>query len=121
MALVKSIAGNEICDSKARKSRDIPDTRNNNQSPSWYMANYPKQVITEFKIASKIGLYEESYAVLETTVPWPDPSGGYPKQRAMISNKIYWRVGTSDAAWGSWQSHSVKTTDDGSGNVTISI
>ena len=83
--------------------KTLPDTRNDNQNPQWYMTNYPRQVITEFKNASKIGLSGETYATLETTVPWGDSSGGYPKQRAQCGGKVYWRIGTSGTAWSAWK------------------
>lgn len=82
--------------------KTIPDTRNTNETPQWYISNYPKQIITEFKSASVIGLSGETYCTLETTVPWGDTSGGYPKQVAKIGGKEYWRIGTSTTAWGSW-------------------
>lgn len=83
--------------------KTLPDTRNDNQNPQWYMTNYPRQVITEFKNASKIGLSGETYATLETTVPWGDSTGGYPKQRAQCGGKVYWRIGTSGTAWSAWK------------------
>lgn len=80
----------------------IPDTRNANQPPSWYLTNYKRSVITEFKHADVIGLSGEAYCSLETIVPWNDSSGGYPKQRAMCTNKTYWRVGTDASTWSDW-------------------
>ena len=85
------------------QTKTIPDTRNDNQSPEWYIQNYPKQVITEFKSTSVIGLSGETYCTLTTTVPWSDSSGGYPKQNAKVGTKEYWRVGTSNTVWGAWQ------------------
>lgn len=85
--------------------KQLLDTRNDNQPPSWYMTNYPRQVITEFKFCSTIGLISpgETYCTLETTVPWNDKSGGYPKQRAQAAGKVYYRIGTSESAWGLWK------------------
>lgn len=91
--------------------KTLPDTRNDNQPPSWYMTNYPRQVVTEFKYASKIGLSGETYSVLETMVPWTDKSGGYPKQTAKVGDKEYWRIGTSETDWGDWQDAIKKATD----------
>lgn len=85
--------------------KTLPDTRNDNQAPSWYFENYPKQIITEFKYCSKIGLSGVgTYCTLQTIVPWTDSSGGYPKQTAKVEStgKEYWRVGTSATAWSSW-------------------
>ena len=88
----------------------ISDTRNDNQPPSWYMANHPHETVVEFKRASVIGLSGENYAVLVTLTPWNDSSGGYPKQVAVVGADMYWRRGTSDSAWGGWQ-HIIDTAD----------
>lgn len=88
--------------------KTIPDTRNDNQSPDWYIKNYPKQNITEFKYCNVIGLssYGETYCSLTTSIPWGDRSGGYPKQNAKVDTSYgcreFWRVGISDTAWGAW-------------------
>lgn len=85
--------------------KTLPDTRNDNQSPSWYFTNYPKQIITEFKYCSKIGLSGVgTYCSLQTIVPWTDSSGGYPKQTAKVEStgKEYWRVGKSADTWSDW-------------------
>lgn len=96
--------------------KQLPDTRNDNQPPSWYMTNYPRQVITEFKVCSTIGLISpgETYCTLETTVPWNDKSGGYPKQRAQAAGKVYYRIGTSESAWGLWKNTLDTATADSS-------
>lgn len=89
----------------------IKDTRNDNQPPSWYMKNHPKETVVEFKTAKAIGLSgDETYAVLVTFVPLADFSGGYPKQVAVFGANMYWRRGTSNSAWGGWQ-HILDTTD----------
>ena len=88
--------------------KTIPDTRYDNQSPDWYIKNYPKQNITEFKYCNVIGLssYGETYCSLTTSIPWGDRSGGYPKQNAKVDTSYgcreFWRVGISDTAWGAW-------------------
>lgn len=84
--------------------KTLPDTRSDNQTPLWYIQNYPRQIITEFKLCSAIGLTGtgEQFCTLETTVPWDNNSGGYPKQVAKAGGKEYWRQGSSDTAWGSW-------------------
>ena len=75
---------------------DIKDTRDNNQPPSWYMKNHPKETVVEFKKAATIGLSGgEVCAVLVTFVPWQDNSGGYLKQVAMNGADIWWRRGAS--------------------------
>lgn len=83
----------------------IADTRNDNQPPSWYMANHPNETVVEFKTAKVIGLSGgEVYAVLVTFVPWRDNSGGYPKQVCVHGDTMWWRFGTSDASWSGWWS-----------------
>lgn len=93
--------------------KTLPDTRSNNQNPQWYMENYPRQVITEFKYCSTIGISgaSETYCALETTVPWNDSSGGWPKQVAKLGGKEYWRIGTSNTAWGAWIDASATATN----------
>lgn len=84
---------------------DVKDTRNDNQPPSWYISNYPKTTVMEFKYCSTIGLSGVgTYCTLQTVVPWNDKSGGYPKQTAKVegTGKEYWRVGTSESEWSSW-------------------
>lgn len=81
----------------------IKDTRNDNQPPSWYMKNHPKETVVEFKTTKAIGLSSsETYAVLVTFVPWPDSSGGYPKQVCVYGDTISWRFGASGASWKMW-------------------
>ena len=80
----------------------VTDTRHTNKTPSWYMTNHPKRQVWEFKECAALGLSGETYCFLETSVPWGDSSGGYPKQVAKVLDKEYWRVGTSDTAWGPW-------------------
>lgn len=84
---------------------DVKDTRNDNQLPSWYISNYPKTTVAEFKYCSAIGLSGVgTYCVLTTVVPWNDTSGGYPKQTAKVegTGKEYWRVGKSGDIWSAW-------------------
>lgn len=89
----------------------VKDTREDNQTPSWYMTNYPKQTVVEFKKCTTIGLSGSTYCSLETVVPWNDKSGSYPKQTATVNEKQYWRTGTSDTAWGSWMAASETATN----------
>ena len=87
-------------------ARSIPDTRNDNQSPGWYIEHYPFQSITEFKYSNVIqipnGGYQ--YGTLETKVPWNNSSGGYPTQ-VFRSNSFptYQRHGTDLNTWSSWE------------------
>ncbi len=63
----------------------IPDTRNDNQPPSWYFANHPRSTVSEFKQTDVLGL-GSGFAALETVVPWGDPSGGRIFQTAYLQN-----------------------------------
>ena len=81
---------------------DVKDTRNTNQSPIWYIQNYPMTTVNELKLASSLGLSGESYCLLTTYVPWKDSSGGYPKQTAKIENRELWRVDINNTTWGNW-------------------
>jgi ORF 4 len=69
----------------------IPDTRNDNQPPTWYWTNYPKQTVTEFKTARALGLTGSVYAALETRVAFVNASGGAIFQTATLSDGKVWR------------------------------
>ena len=107
--------------------KTLPDTRNDNQPPSWYFKNYPRQVVTEIKNSNVIGITGSTYCTLRTEVPWPDESGGYPKQIASVDGKQLWRVGTSQSEWsewidvGSWCSANDKTMINGGKIYTGSV
>lgn len=82
---------------------EIKDTRNDNQPPSWYMANHPKETVVEFKTAKAIGISStETFATLVTLVPWGDSSGAYPRQICSSSDYLMFRTGKSDALWSRW-------------------
>lgn len=82
----------------------IIDTRNDNQSPSWYMSNHPRETVIEFKTANVIGLPGgEIYSTLVTFSQWGDKTGGYPSQVCRHGNRIYWRPGKSETTWDSWR------------------
>lgn len=84
---------------------DIKDTRTTNESPNWYIKNYPKTTVMEFKECQVIGLSNAgTYCNLQTIVLWSDNTVGYPRQTAKIegTGKEYWRVGTSDTTWSPW-------------------
>lgn len=99
----------------------VKDTRDANETPAWYMTNYPKQTVVEFKRCAAIGLSGHTYCSLETVVPWNDKSGGYPKQTATVNEKQYWRTGSSDTAWGSWMAASETATNFISFNTTDGV
>lgn len=88
--------------SKTYALKQYPDTRNDNNTPDWYLKHYPKQSVTEFKQCSAIGLSGDTFCTLLTEVPWVNASGGYPKQTASVLDKRYWRVGTNGSTWGAW-------------------
>ena len=96
----------------------VPDTRNDNQPPSWYWENYPRQNVTEFKKASVLGLRggvgNNAFCVMETSVPFTNPTGGQVFQTASLSDGTVWRrksdvVYTHETstysrdAWTDWQ------------------
>lgn len=87
----------------------INDTRYDNQPPSWYWANYPKRTEKEFKYSYSIGVSQttvDTVGVLETTVPWPDPSGGAIQQRFTWNDSAYalTRYSISQNEWSVWVS-----------------
>ena len=82
----------------------IRDTRNTNEQPSWYFANYPYRDAKEFKSNTVIGLpvFGTGFCVLLTNVPWGNISGGSVKQTAICDEYIYKRYGDM-GGWGAWQ------------------
>lgn len=82
--------------------KTIKDTRNDNQVPYWYLENYPKQEVREFKLRTVLGLPGTStYVQLTTKVPWAGgTSGGVPVQIAESTDGTYQRVSSSSG--GSW-------------------
>ncbi|HFU4056179.1 TPA: gp58-like family protein, partial [Streptococcus suis] len=83
-------------------SKQIKDTRNDNQNPQWYWSNYPKQTVEEFKRSTVIGLIGEStYAVLTTNVQWDNSLGGKIKQTAKTDRATFERYGTG-TSWEPW-------------------
>ncbi|EOU2100791.1 hypothetical protein C0L85_06040 [Clostridium perfringens] len=85
-------------------ARNIPDTRNDNQNPQWYIEHYPKQLINEFKNANVIGITGTTYGILETKVPWVDSSGGFPVQTFRSNNTpTYQRRGLNSTNWSTWE------------------
>lgn len=85
------------------------DTRSTNQTPQWYLNNYGKSIVTEFKQCATIGvssILSGTYCNLTTIVPWGNNTGGLPVQFATNSNsnaKIAYRVSNTGATgWGAW-------------------
>lgn len=93
----------------------IKDTRKTNQNPAWYIKTYPQGVVREFKNMVNIGIvvgdlptgYSLGFCELETHVPWPDATGGYPTQIARSTQTArpvtLSRIGTSDSTWSAWE------------------
>lgn len=85
------------------------DTRNDNNPPSWYMYQYPKSIVTEFKSTAKIGvnsILTGFYCNMTTITSWSDGSGGLPVQISTSSDNnglFAYRVAISGDAWGDWQ------------------
>lgn len=83
----------------------LSDTRNDNQSPMWYIQNtHGLMVKWEFKDMKTMGLGAAgTYCALETIVPWLDISGGTVIQIAYQSSSAWVRNGNAQAsAWGAW-------------------
>ncbi|OJG37669.1 hypothetical protein RV01_GL001227 [Enterococcus dispar] len=89
-------------DASILSNSQIKDTRNDNQPPSWYYSNYPKQTAKEFKTSIAIGLNAGSYAYLETAVRWNNTSGGVLTQTAQANNGTYQRKSIGETGWTDW-------------------
>ena len=115
---------NNVAESKKNEAiigaRTIPDTRSDNQNPSWYIDNYGHQTITEFKYAKTVGVpvSDNPYGTLETKVPWGDSSGGYPTQTFRSnSTPTFLRHGVSGTEWSAW----VQIEDSASAQAKVDI
>ena len=77
-----------------------PDTRNDNQPPSWYWENYPRQTVTEFKKSSVIGLRggvgSNAFCAMETRVPFTNPTGGKSFRRPLCPTVL---CGDASLTW----------------------
>ena len=82
------------------------DTRYDNENPQWYMTNYGKGTVWEFKQLTSIGFTSPSanYGPVQTIVPWKDQSGGLPRQVAYEGRARWTRIASSLTTWGAWQS-----------------
>lgn len=87
------------------EDKTIKDTRHTNESPLWYIANYPKQKVEEFKYRGTIGVPGNStFVKLTTDTPWSGTSGGVPVQTATSSDGTYQRKSNSSAStWLAWE------------------
>lgn len=85
------------------KTINIPDTRDDNELPSWYREHYPRKIVNEFKNKTAMGIGSSTYGVLTTIVPWSNTSGGVIIQTYENSGVKYYRKGNSDdTSWISW-------------------
>jgi hypothetical protein len=83
----------------------IPDTRNINDSPQKYWEKGPG-VYNEFKWAPSVDMPTfQGHVVLETTVPWPDPSGGPIRQQLTEGAGSMLRQSTGPTDWKSAAQH----------------
>lgn len=83
--------------------KTIKDTRNDNQLPPWYYANYPKEVAYEFKRRDVLGIPGSStFVSLTTRVPWTSADGGHVRQTAESSDGTFQRYG-STVGWTAWE------------------
>ena len=95
------------------------DTRSANNTPEWYITNYPKRTVVEFKNSSTIGLSGATYVGLITVVPYSDSSGGYPFQYTVVSgSSMRYRYGTGGTTWSSWLSISNEGHTHGAASIT---
>lgn len=93
------------------------DSRNDNQSPIWYINNHGRTLFTEFKLASTLGITQMpsgsampsgAFVSLVTETPWNNDTGGYPIQTAKLASgptrPVVWiRKGVSDTTWSAWE------------------
>lgn len=100
---VNDSLGNEIA--STYKVKTISDTRNINSTPEWYFTNASRQITTEFKLTSVIGLAGNGsdYCVLTTTAPWSDSSGGQLTQEANINDRKFIRYSIDNSNWSDWE------------------
>lgn len=84
----------------------MSDERDTNEPPEWYMAQYGRGTVWEFKKLTTIGFTAPSTAFgpVQTIIPWQDSSGGLPRQVAYEGKTRWTRIANSNTAWGAWQS-----------------
>jgi hypothetical protein len=84
----------------------MEDTRDDNETPEWYMTYYGKGTVWEFKKLTAVGFTSPSsaYGPMQTIIPWQDSSGGLPRQ-VIYEGRMRWtRIASSATVWGAWQS-----------------
>ena len=83
---VTRVQAESIADAKISAKFRKLDTRNDNQPPTWYWANYPRQTVSEFKTLRAVGLANAGgFVVVDTVVPWTNGSGGAITQTAYLA------------------------------------
>lgn len=84
---------------------NLSDTRKENQSPDWYMANYAQSIDAEFKSVDAIGIpkHDRMYCAVITVTPWKDKSVDTPSQVAFYEDKIFFRTYETGEKWGAWK------------------
>lgn len=82
------------------------DTRGDNEPPEWYMTQYGKGSVWEFKELTAVGFTSPTsvYGPVETIIPWNNQSGGLPRQVAYEGRNRWTRIASSVTTWGAWQS-----------------
>lgn len=80
----------------------VADTRDYDRSPQWYMKNRSCRMSVEFKSQAVMGIDSYGFCVVVTFTPWYDSSGGFPKQIALCSANLFFRIGKSNDAWNDW-------------------
>lgn len=116
-SLINTKATKSDINTSILNDKRVKDTRNDNQLPSWYNTNYPRQTVTEFKTTSAMGITGGStYGLLTTEVIWNHTSGGTIKQTLKDNTDTYTRQSnTAYTAWGPW----VKMADQTYVNTTV--
>ncbi len=90
-----------------QSDKTIKDTREDNETPEWYLDNYRQETVREFKRNSILGISGEgTYGVLETIIPWRNSSGGRIKQTLTTDHGVWERTGLG-TTWEDWR----KTAD----------
>lgn len=82
------------------------DTRDTNETPEWYMQNYGRGTVWEFKKLTAIEFTAPSavFGPMETIIPCIDSSVGLPRQTVYEGKTCWKRIATSAANWGKWES-----------------
>ena len=94
----------------------IFDTRETNETPEWYMTNYGKGAVWEFKMLKNIGFTAPAatYGPVQTIIPWKDSSGGLPRQVVYENADRWTRIASSATTWGAWKSDALRAYPVGS-------